>query len=134
MYLVDTNIFVEILLRQERTEEAKQFLNTTPANTLYCSEFSVYSIGIILLQRKKPADFLSFIQDTFEEKKVHNIRLSSEDMHNIVEFADAFNLDFDDAYQYAVSEKYGLEIVCFDTDFDRTERGRKTPVQIMNME
>ncbi|MCF6148000.1 MAG: PIN domain-containing protein [Candidatus Kuenenia sp.] len=37
----------------------------------------------------------------------------------------------DDAYQYAVAEKYGLTLVSFDTDFDRTARGRKTPVKII---
>ncbi len=38
-----------------------------------------------------------------------------------------FSLDFDDAYQYAVAEKHGLEIISFDADFDRTEIGRKKP-------
>jgi len=42
-----------------------------------------------------------------------------------------FNLDFDDAYQYAVAEKYDLTIVSFDVDFDRTERGRKTPGEVL---
>jgi predicted nucleic acid-binding protein len=36
-------------------------------------------------------------------------------------------LDFDDSYQYAVAQKYGLEIMSFDADFDRTEKGRKIP-------
>jgi len=42
-----------------------------------------------------------------------------------------FNFDFDDAYQYVIAEKYNLTIISFDTDFDRTERGRKTPVEIL---
>jgi hypothetical protein len=40
------------------------------------------------------------------------------------------NLDFDDAYQYSAAEKYNLTIVSFDSDFDRTPRGRKTPAEI----
>jgi len=36
-------------------------------------------------------------------------------------------LDFDDSYQYAVAQKYSLEIISFDADFDRTEKGRKIP-------
>jgi predicted nucleic acid-binding protein len=36
-----------------------------------------------------------------------------------------FNLDFDDAYQYVVAEKYNLTIISFDSDFDRTELKRK---------
>ena len=42
-----------------------------------------------------------------------------------------FNFDFDDAYQYVIAEKYNLTIISFDTDFDRTERGRKTPAEII---
>nr|HID14904.1 PIN domain-containing protein [Anaerolineae bacterium] len=43
-----------------------------------------------------------------------------------------FRLDFDDAYQYVAAEEYGLTLVSFDTDFDRTERGRKTPAQVLS--
>jgi len=42
-----------------------------------------------------------------------------------------FGLDFDDAYQYTATEKYGLTIVSFDSDFDRTERGRRTPGEML---
>jgi len=31
---------------------------------------------------------------------------------------------------YAVAERYELTILSFDADFDRTERGRKTPSQL----
>jgi len=41
-----------------------------------------------------------------------------------------FGFDFDDAYQYSAAEKYNLTIVSFDSDFDRTPRGRKTPAEI----
>jgi len=43
-----------------------------------------------------------------------------------------FNLDFDDAYQYAIAEKFNLTIVSFDSDFNRTERGRKTPAEVLS--
>ena len=42
-----------------------------------------------------------------------------------------FKLDFDDAYQYVAADKYDLIIVSFDTDFDTTEKGRKTPKEIL---
>jgi predicted nucleic acid-binding protein len=37
---------------------------------------------------------------------------------------------FDDAYQYAVADEYDLTIVSFDTDFDKTTRGRQPPSAI----
>jgi uncharacterized protein len=42
-----------------------------------------------------------------------------------------FGLDFDDAYQYAIAGRYGLTIVSFDKDFDRTTKGRKEPAEIV---
>jgi len=48
------------------------------------------------------------------------INLSAGDMELLIKAAEKFNLDFDDAYQYAISEKYDLMIMSFDSDFDRT--------------
>lgn len=55
------------------------------------------------------------------------IGLDSEDVLKLARISKRFKLDFDDAYQYAVAEKYGLQILSFDADFDRTEKGRKIP-------
>jgi len=55
------------------------------------------------------------------------IALSAHEMESLIEAAQRFGLDFDDAYQYAVAERYGLTIISFDSDFDCTERGRKMP-------
>ena len=52
-------------------------------------------------------------------------------MQSIIRAAQRFNLDFDNAYQYAAAEGYDLAIVSFDGDFDRTERGRQTPEAIL---
>ena len=45
MYLVDTNIFLEALLRQERTAEVQSFLQSVDLNTIFITDFSVYSKG-----------------------------------------------------------------------------------------
>ena len=57
--------------------------------------------------------------------------LTIEDMELVIETSEKFNLDFDDAYQYAVAEKYNYTLVSFDGDFDNTERGRKTPAEVL---
>jgi len=59
------------------------------------------------------------------------ISLLAEDMEAVVNAARRFNLDFDDAYQYATAEKYNLILVSFDSDFDQTEWGRKTPEEVL---
>jgi len=48
-----------------------------------------------------------------------------------VEIMRKFGLDFDDAYQYVAAERHDLLIVSFDSDFDRTERRRKTPADLI---
>jgi len=61
---------------------------------------------------------------------VKMISLTAQDMEDLAKSAQVFNLDFDDAYQYIVAEKYDLKIISFDSDFDRTDRGRITPDEI----
>jgi uncharacterized protein len=48
----------------------------------------------------------------------------------VEEVAAAFGLDFDDAYQYVVAEKFDLVLVSFDMDFDRTDKKRMIPAGI----
>ena len=57
--------------------------------------------------------------------------LTSEDLKALNQPIQKFNLDFDDVYQYAVAEKYHLQLVSFDKDFDSTERGRKEPTEVL---
>lgn len=45
MFLVDTNIFLEILLGQDKKEDCKKFLNNNIEN-LNITDFSLHSIGV----------------------------------------------------------------------------------------
>ncbi len=49
MYLLDTNIFLEILLGQEKKDECKKFLIANEDN-IFISDFSLHSIGVILFR------------------------------------------------------------------------------------
>jgi predicted nucleic acid-binding protein len=49
----------------------------------------------------------------------------------ITEIAQQYQLDYDDAFQYAIAELYNLTIVSFDKDFDRTPKGRKEPQDLI---
>jgi predicted nucleic acid-binding protein len=128
---LDTNLFAEILLRQTQADQVKKFLQQIPPDDLYLTEFSLYSIGIILIRQRMYEAFLHFIDDTLISGGIRIIRLGIEDMPKIVETAQKSNLDFDDAYQYIAAEKYDLTIVSLDSDFDRTQRGRKTPAEAL---
>ena len=131
VFLIDTNIFLEIILQQERKEEAKEFLRRIPTHDQCITEFSVNSIGLILFYRNLHDDFLKFLHDAFVHRKLQLLQLFPDEMEKIALFSKRFNLDFDDAYQYTAAERYNLQIISFDADFDRTERGRQTPLQVV---
>jgi len=46
MYLLDTNIFLELLLDQERADDVEKLLRSAPRERFHISEFSLYSVGI----------------------------------------------------------------------------------------
>ena len=131
MYLVDTNVWLEPLLQQERAEEAVQFLTQTPTENLFITDFSFYSIGILLTRRNRPNILLDFVQDVFTNGAVVLLRLDPQEMPNLVAAINQFNLDFDDAYQYVTAQRNNLVIVSFDNDFNRTPEGRRTPAEIV---
>ena len=127
MYLLDSNILLELFLDQAQADRVEQFLRTTPRERLHISEFSLYSVGIVLFRRKLFKAFERFLDDLIIRGGVRLLRLSAEDLGDLVAVAQRFQLDFDDAYQYAIAEQHDLTIVSFDADFDRTEKGRQPP-------
>lgn len=125
MFLVDTNVFLEILLEQQRAEEAREFVLNAPAGSLHISEFSLYSIGIILLRLGRHEVFRLFLQDVRDGIRL--IRLNLDELDVVAEVVQNLNLDFDDAYQYVLADGRKLRLVSFDADFDGTPLGRVTP-------
>lgn len=128
--LLDTNIFLEVLLTQAKSEEAQTFLKQIDRHEVFLSIFSVHSIGVILFRRKRHHVFHSFLKDVLSNGEIDILTLLPVNMEAIGQNAAKFNLDFDDAYQYAVAEQHDLTLVSFDRDFDRTERGRKSPAEV----
>ena len=131
--LLDTNIFLEVILDQERANEARTLLSEVEGHEFFISDYSLHSIGLLLFRRGKHEVFRKFLKDMILGVGVAVITLSAQEMESLIEAAQRFGLDFDDAYQYAVAESYGLTIVSFDSDFDRTERGRKTPEDLLEL-
>jgi len=127
MYLLDTNIFLEILLKREKSNAAKHIFINNPPTDLFVTDFSLHSIGVFLFQRNKHDIYERFINDIVIKAEIGVIGLDPKDVPLLASASKRFNLDFDDAYQYAVAVIYGIDIMSFDADFDRTEKGRKVP-------
>ena len=130
--LIDTNIFLEVILDQEKAADAKALLAKTDEHEFFISDYSLHSIGLLLFRRKQHDTFRQFIADMILNVRARIATLPPEDVEAIIGPSQKFNLDFDDAYQYAAADKYDLIIVSFDSDFDRTGRGRKAPAEVLS--
>jgi len=130
MYLLDTNIFLELLLDQNEAGSVRTLLSTRDPSDLAISDLAFHSIGIILYQKKSPHLFTDFARDLFGDGGIRIIGLVPEDMNRIEELAKSSGLDFDDAYQYVVAEKFDLTFVSFDAHFDGLERKRIVPTDM----
>ncbi len=133
-YLVDTNIWLEVLLNQGNFAVASRFLEQTPSDLLFISDFSLHSIGVILLKYKKFDVFETFIDDLFANAKIELLSLEPLDLIDVVKDSQTYNFDFDDAYQFVVSRKYDLIIVTFDKDFNAKGIQKINPSELIDEE
>ena len=115
---MDTNIFLEILLKQEKREDCKKFLDDNLGN-LHVTDFSLHSIGVILFRYDKEGIFQKFVEDVIPNTKL--LSLPIELYREVINASKSLNLDFDDAYQYCIAKHYGLKVITMDRDFERIE-------------
>jgi predicted nucleic acid-binding protein len=104
MYLIDTNVWLERLLEQTKSEEVRHFLDITPTEHLFITDFAFHSLGVVMRRLDHMDAFLRFVKDAFIEGEVVLVRLYPEDRERLADVIRRFNLDFDDAYQYVSRE------------------------------
>ena len=131
--LVDTNVFLEILLDQPNAEEAQAFLLQTDRHQFLISDFALHSIGLLLFRLRQWQAFALFIEDVIASGAASVVSLGPGDMTAVIAAARQFRFDFDDAYRYTASQKLGLRLVSYDADFDRTPGGRILPANALTM-
>lgn len=134
MFLLDTNVFLEHLLNQERADEVTAFFHRVHEQQipLLCTHYSIHSIESTLSARKewtKLSDFLSFIE---KMASIAVYQTSIPEEQKITQLIAEKNLDFDDTLQYFVAKKNNCEaIISFDKHFDKTDLARKTPADFL---
>lgn len=129
--LIDTSVFLEVFLNQEQAEAIRSLLSMVVKHDMFLSDFTLHTIGVVLFRRRQYRVFQEFVQDTFGYAGFSLLRLPADDMERVTLAAERFHPDFDDACHYAIAQKHDLTIVSFDIDSDRTERGRKSPAQLL---
>ena len=103
MFLVDTNIILEILLKQDKRKKCRKFLDDNIGN-IHITDFSLHSIGIILFKYNKEDSFKKFVGDFMPNARI--LSLPPELYGDIVDIRKNLNIDFDDSYQYRIAKYY----------------------------
>ncbi|MDX6578230.1 MAG: uncharacterized protein QOE96_4183 [Blastocatellia bacterium] len=134
MYLVDTNVWLERLLNQDKSDQVGRFLDQVSPHDIFITDFAFHSICVILTRLAGSEALPDFVQDVFVDGAVNVVSIKPSETRTLIETIDKYKLDFDDAYQYVAAEQNGLTIISFDSDFDRTDKGKKTPANILSME
>jgi predicted nucleic acid-binding protein len=117
-FLVDTNVFLEILLDQSGRAKCEQFLQQN-SGTLAIADFSLHSIGMIALRHRQIKLFSDFLADSLPNLEL--LHLDRIGFPAVVHAAQLFNLDFDDAYQFTIAKAHGLSIATQDQHFTRVK-------------
>jgi len=99
MYLVDTNVWLERLLNQAKSDEVGKFLSQVSTRDLYITDFAFHSICVILSRLARTNVLLDFVQDVFVDGDVNLVSIKPSDARLLVDVIDAHKFDFDDAYQ-----------------------------------
>jgi uncharacterized protein len=116
MYLIDTNIFLEILLKRNKSDLCKKFLRNN-LNQIFISDFSLHSLGVILSKYNQNDLFIKFVEDSLPNLTL--VTLPVECYKELIESKKMFGIDFDDSYQYNIAKYFHLKIVTLDNDFKK---------------
>jgi len=116
VYLIDTNIFLEILLGQEKKDSCKKFLSEN-SESIYISDFSLHSIGVILLKTKKIQTFQIFLDKFLPD--ITLLSLPKDKYYQLTSNSQNLLLDFDDSYQFTLAKFYGFHLVSIDKHFKK---------------
>ena len=130
-YLVDTNIWLERLLDQDKSDIVSKFLDTVPLDQIFISDFALHSIGVIMSRLKKLDILDKFVNDLFFNGLIEQLSLDPHDFIDIISNIEKYKLDFDDAYQLTISLKYDMTVVTFDKDFNIKGINKKSPEEIL---
>jgi uncharacterized protein len=133
VFLLDANIWLERLLAQGQAEVVAELLDKLSPSDICISDFTLHSIGVICNRLKQKDAFVKFVDDVLIDSGVTLVTISANRMKRVVEVIDQYGLDFDDSYQYVAAEIEKAIIVSFDKDFDKTEQGRLTPMQVLKL-
>lgn len=122
MYLIDTNIFLEILLAQEKKDECITLLKEIENDNISAAvtKFSIHSIEVIMGNYRLTDELRIFLESLSELKSLHIYTTNISDEINAIDEME-LGLDFDDALQVSAARALNAEIISFDKHFNNLE-------------
>lgn len=131
MILIDTNIFLEAALGQERSEECQALLTAVARGKVEATvtHFTIHEVAAVLAQGERLLDFFRAIEGS-EGMSVYDSSITDEMAISIL--SEKIRRDFDDTLQYFVAEKIGaIGIASLDKHFDGLDIPRLEPSEIL---
>lgn len=130
MYLVDTNVFLEVMLSGPRKNVCKHFLNLLRRGeeTGIITDFSMHSIMVIMGGFTRKRELRTFLTSLSAYKGLNIYTTTLSEKVKAVDASLEKGLDIDDSIQYSVALTLGVKgIVSFDKHFDGLDIPRLDP-------
>jgi predicted nucleic acid-binding protein len=132
LILLDANIFLELLLGQKRADECENLLELVSKGQTEATvtHFTVHAVEAVLGDESSLAAFLRNLEHS-AGLCIYETNLSEEMAAALM--SEKIGLDFDDALQYYVAKKLGVDaVVSFDEHFDKVDLRRVEPRDLLH--
>jgi len=135
-YLIDTNIFLEVLLEQDNKDSCLDLLRLVEKGEIQVivTSFALHSIAIILEKLRGIDSYRDFLGVITASAGLMTYSTTPQDEIEICTISKKFSLTFDDSLHYFVAKTFGLNLVSLDSDFDGTDINRMLPGDVVALE
>lgn len=131
--LIDTNIILEILFKQENGQDCLDLLDLIDQQKIpekvYLTKFSLSAIQAAC--KKGETEFLKELLLLIYQNKIRLCKMDITDDLMINSVRKDLGLDFDDAMQFVAAQKAGTYIVTYDKHFIGKPIQIKSPKQVL---
>jgi len=131
LILLDTNIFLELLLDQKRATDCEELLQLISKGKTEAAvtHFAVHAVEAVIGDPNSLATFLGNLEHS-AGLSIYDTNLSDEMAAALI--TQKIDLDFDDTLQYYVAKKLGVDaLVSFDKHFDKVDIRRIEPRDLL---
>lgn len=126
-YLVDTNVWMQLLRSREHADVVRRFLASIPPERLAISIYSLHGVGVVLGRHGQIDAYRAFVDNAILRPGIEVVAVPLDQLVLVSDLCLTHKLDYDDAYQYLAAQLHSLRLISLDADFDRTPLGRLTP-------